>query len=112
VTTVVSAHHSQSQFDSNATISVNGTLTRASWANPHALFFVQGKRADTDEPEKEWVVEGPGIRQIELRGWGKTISKAGDKLKFTGRPRLDGKPELLLETVTLADGRTFNFKPE
>ena len=40
------------------------------------------------------------------------MSKAGDKVTFEGRPRRDGKPELLLLSVTLADGKTFSFKPE
>src|SRR5678816_3405580 len=33
--TTVVAHHSQSQFEPELTISVEGTLTKASWANPH-----------------------------------------------------------------------------
>jgi hypothetical protein len=40
------------------------------------------------------------------------VSKAGDRVTFEGRPRRDGQPELLLLSVTLADGKTFSFKPE
>ena len=29
------AHHSQSQFEPELTISIEGTLTKASWSNPH-----------------------------------------------------------------------------
>lgn len=106
------AHHSQSQFEPEKTLSVEGTLTRLSWRNPHTLFLLQGKRVGESEAETEWAIEGPSPRQIEQRGWGGTVSKVGDKVTFLGRPRRDGKPELLLLSVTLPDGTTISFKPE
>jgi hypothetical protein len=108
----VSAHHSQSQFEPELTISIEGMLTKASWSNPHTLFVVEGKRVGGTEMPQEWTVEGPSPRQLETKGWGRTVSKAGDKVTFEGRPRRDGKPELLLLSVTLSDGKTFSFKPE
>ena len=107
-----SAHHSQSQFEPETAISIEGTLTKASWSNPHTLFFIDGKRVGGSESSQEWVVEGPSPRQLETKGWGRAVSKVGDKVTFEGRPRRDGKPELLLQGVTLADGKTFSFKPD
>ena len=106
------AHHSQSQFEPELTISIEGTLTKASWSNPHTLFVIEGKKAGSSDAAQEWTVEGPSPRQLEAKGWGKAVSKAGDKVTFEGRPRRDGQPELLLLSVTLADGKTFSFKPE
>ena len=106
------AHHSQSQFEPELTVSVEGTLTKASWSNPHTLFILQGKKVGTSDAAQEWTIEGPTPRQLEAKGWGRTVSKAGDKLTFEGRPRRDGQPELLLVSVTLADGKTISFKPE
>ena len=111
-TTNAVAHHSQSQFEPEATISIEGTLTKGSWANPHTLFVLQGKKVGSSDAPQEWTVEGPSPRQLETKGWGKAVSKPGDKLTFEGRPRRDGQPELLLLSVTLADGKTFSFKPE
>ena len=110
--TAAFAHHSQSQFEPELTISIEGTLTKASWSNPHTLFVVDGRKAGSAEATQEWTVEGPSPRQLEAKGWGRTVSKAGDKVTFEGRPRRDGQPELLLLSVTLADGKTFSFKPE
>ena len=107
-----SAHHSQSQFEPETAISIEGTLAKASWSNPHTLFFIDGKRVGASEADQEWVVEGPSPRQLETKGWGRAVSKVGDKVTFEGRPRRDGKPELLLLSVTLADGKTFSFKPD
>jgi uncharacterized protein DUF6152 len=112
VTTTTFAHHSQSQFEPELTISIEGTLTKASWSNPHTLFFLEGKRVGTSEAPQEWTVEGPSPRSIENFGWGRAVSKAGDKVTFTGRPRRDGKPDMLLLSVKLADGKTIAFKPE
>lgn len=108
----LAAHHSQSQFEPELTISIEGTLTKASWANPHTLFVVQGRKVGSSDAAQEWTVEGPSPRQLDTKGWGRAVSKPGDKLTFEGRPRRDGQPELLLLSVTLADGKTISFKPD
>ena len=93
-------------------VKVEGTLTRLSWRNPHTLFLLQGKPVDSTEAEQEWTIEGPSPQQITKIGWGANVSKPGDKVTFNGRPRRDGKPELLLLSVTLADGKSYNFSPD
>jgi len=108
----VLAHHSQSQFDPQVVVTIEGTLTKASWSNPHTLFFVDGRRVGTTEAVQLWSLEGPAPRQLEARGWGRAVSKPGDKITFSGRPRRDGKPELLLLSVTLEGGKLIEFKPE
>jgi hypothetical protein len=112
VTTEALAHHSQSQFEPEKTLSVQGTLTRSSWRNPHTLFLINGRLVNGSDGEQEWAIEGPSPNQIARAGWGAAVSKVGDKVTFTGRPRRDGKPELLLLSVTLADGKTISFIPD
>lgn len=109
---IVSAHHSQSQFEPERTITIEGTLKQGSWNNPHTLFVLVGKPLGSSDAPQEWTVEGPSPRQLDAKGWGKGISKAGDMLRFEGRPRRDGQPELLLTGVTLADGKAISFKPD
>jgi len=75
--TTAFAHHSQSQFEPETTISIEGTLTKASWANPHTLFVIEAKKAGSGDAAQEWTVEGPSPRQLEAKGWGKGVSKAG-----------------------------------
>ena len=110
--TMAQAHHSQTQFESTLTVTIEGTLTRASWRNPHSLFVVQGKATAGAGGEQEWLVEGPSPNQLIRNGWTNEVSKVGDKVTFVGRPRRDGKPELLLLRVTVADGKTFSFIPD
>jgi hypothetical protein len=110
--TVAGAHHSQSQFEPEKTLVIEGTLTRLSWRNPHTLFLIQAKEAGGAGAEQEWTVEGPSPAQLTRAGWGSAVSKVGDKVTFNGRPRRDGRPELLLLSVTLADGKKLTFIPD
>jgi hypothetical protein len=112
VATPAFAHHSQSQYEPEKTVSIEGTLKQGSWSNPHTLFVIVGKPVGTNDAPQEWTMEGPAPRQLETKGWGKGVSKPGDKLTFEGRPRRDGQPELLLTGVMLADGKAISFKPE
>ena len=108
----VLAHHSQTQYEPKVTISVEGSLKRATWANPHTLFIIEGKKVGSDEAPKEWTAEGPSPRQLEATGWGRTVSKIGDKLIVEGRQRRDGQPELLLLKITVESGKTFSVRPD
>src|SRR5215467_15253557 len=78
------AHHSQSQYEPEKTVSIEGTLKQGSWSNPHTLFVLVGKPVGTSDAPQEWTLEGPGPRQLETKGWGKGASKPGDKLTFEG----------------------------
>jgi hypothetical protein len=111
-TTTAVAHHSQSQFDTTQTITVEGTLTAASWVNPHSLFFVTGTAVTGNTATLKWECEGPNPRMLETAGWLKAETKIGDKVTVTGHPRRDGRPELLLTGVTLANGKKISFQPE
>lgn len=106
------AHHSQSQFDVTKTITLEGTLTAVSWSNPHSFFFLNGKPIDDkDAAVQRWAIEGPSPLGMERYGWTKETAKAGTKIIMAGNPRRDGKPDLLLLSITV-DGKKVTFKPE
>ena len=75
--TTAAAHHSQSQFEPETTMSIEGTLTRLSWRNPHTLFLIQGKLVSGTE--RRTGMDGrrsePGAAHES--GWGSTVSKVG-----------------------------------
>jgi hypothetical protein len=48
---------------------------------------------------------------MERYGWSKESAKPGTKIIMAGNPRRDGKPDLLLLSITI-DGKKVNFKPE
>jgi len=43
-------------------------------------------------------------RQLETAGWIRMDAKIGERITITGRPRRDGKPDLLLTSLVTADG--------
>src|SRR5260370_18291216 len=52
------AHHSVlAEYDSKKPITLNGTITRVLWINPHTFWYVDTK--DGDGNVKHWQVEGP-----------------------------------------------------
>ena len=107
----VSAHHSQSAYDPTRTITIEGTLLALSWANPHSLFVVNARPVDTpNAPLQRWSVEGPAPRALEGFGWTRTDAKVGEKVQMTGRPRRDGKPDMLVVGVVTAAGKKISFR--
>jgi hypothetical protein len=109
--TAAYAHHSQSQYDTTKKIAIEGTLQEISWSNPHTLFYINAKRADDPGAmPQRWVVEGPGPRGLTGAGWEKENTKIGDKVTMFGAPRKDGQPQLLLQGITLPDGRKISFR--
>jgi len=112
-TAAASAHHSQSAYEATKTVTIVGTLTAVSWANPHSLFFVEARSSDAPgDALQRWNVEGPAPRQLETAGWTRADARIGEHIVITGRPRRDGKPDLLLTSLVTADGRAINFRPD
>ena len=107
------AHHSQAAFDLNKQVTIEGVVTQVNWANPHSLFFVDGRLASaTEGAAQQWVIEGASVQGLEKVGWTKESAKPGENLTITGNPRSDGKRELLLTSITLSNGKKFSFRPE
>ena len=105
------AHHSQSQYDTTKKIAIEGNLLEISWSNPHTLFYINARRTDDKGAAMQrWVVEGPGPRGLTGAGWEKTATKIGDKVTMFGAPRKDGQPQLLLQGITLPDGKNLSFR--
>ena len=110
---VASAHHSQSAYEATKSVTIVGTLKAISWANPHSLFFVEARLFDAPEsPVQRWNVEGPSPRQLESAGWTRADAKVGEHITMTGRPRRDGKSDLLLTGLVTAAGKSINLRPD
>ena len=82
------AHHSlEAQYDPNHTITINGTLTKIDWSNPHVHFLV-----DVMGPGQSgtWDVE-MGSPNAQLRGgWKIDTFKPGDRVTVSVYQARDG----------------------
>lgn len=82
------AHHSlEAQYDPNHTITINGTLTKINWSNPHVHFLVDVMEAGQSGT---WDVE-MGSPNAQLRGgWKIDTFKPGDRVVVSVYQARDG----------------------
>ena len=101
----VFGHHSAAGVDRSKTVTVEGTVKRFNWANPHAYIDleVQNSKGGVDV----WSLEMTSPTFLVRAGWKSTTLKAGDKVKAVARPLKNGDPGGLFVSVTLPDGKTF-----
>ena len=106
------AHHNMSAlFDFNDRVTLNGTLTKMDWRNPHIYLTVDAKRGTGTE---EWSIEGPAPNFFRTR----EITKADIEMAIgkmvtaeVSRAR-NGSHAGLIRTMTLPDGRTVSACPQ
>jgi hypothetical protein len=99
------AHHSfAATYDATKSITLNGTVTRVEFRNPHIWVFldVPGSAG----PATNWGCEGAAPNQLFRQGWRPDTLKAGEKISIEGFASRSGKPICNLRVVTRAvDGR-------
>jgi hypothetical protein len=99
-----SAHHSfAAQYDASKTITLQGTITKVEWMNPHTYFYVDV--ADDKGKLVNWAVEGGAPNVLYREGWKPTSLKAGDKVTITGSLAKNGSNLINATSFKLPDGR-------
>jgi hypothetical protein len=103
------AHHSFAMFDTETTITVEGTVTAFEWTNPHAYIELD---VDGDDGEvHHWTIELGSPSILMQSGWMYSDIQPGDRVSATLNPLRDGQPGGLLGRVTLEDGRELGNGP-
>ena len=83
------AHHAQSVYDNKSVITLEGTVTKVEWANPHIVMYFDVK--DKDGTVQNWATEFSAPNTVRrLYGWNSETFKPGDHVSVTGNPRKDG----------------------
>jgi hypothetical protein len=105
---MLSAHHSRSAFDLDATVVVEGMVTEVGWTNPHYYLSVIARSDGA-----EWVFEGHSIPGLVRNGWTRTTLIVGTQVRISAKPnRKTAIRFALLDHVTRTDGKTFySFRP-
>jgi hypothetical protein len=81
------AHHSGAMFDMTTTITINGTVSRYDWANPHVYIFVEATNAaGTTE---EWQLEADSTAIMIRDGWTATTLETGTSVSIQANPVRD-----------------------
>lgn len=95
------AHHSYSAYDRDAVVSLEGTIEKIVWANPHVLMLVATDTAGT------YTAEWWTMNRLQKDGIASDVLKVGDRIVVTGA--VNREPEkriitLLREINRPADG--------
>ena len=98
------AHHSSNGvYDSDRTITIQGSVTRFDWKNPHLYVFVEAINEDGDVVN--WRIEGRPLAFMRRIGWSRDTLIPGDKVTVTVNLPLDlAKARGLLRSIEV-DGR-------
>jgi len=107
-TSAIFAHHSAVMFNTEAPVTIKGTLRRVEIVAPHSLLYVE---QETIDGPIVWAVEGQAPIQLARRGFDSSDFKEGDSYEACGYvlkddvPSLqDGSRRLLAEVLVMPDG--------
>jgi hypothetical protein len=99
------AHHAFSaEFDAQQPVTLDGTLTKIEWTNPHSWFHVEVKKPDGTT--EEWKVEAGTPNTLFRRGVTKETVPTGILIHVDGYRAKDGSLRANGRNLKLPDGRT------
>ena len=81
------AHHSGAMFDTDKSVTLQGTVKDFQWTNPHC--WIQLTVAGTNGAQEEWSVEMGAPLQLFQHGWRPGTLKPGDAIEVVFHPTRD-----------------------
>ena len=100
-----STHHSfMAEFDQSKKVTLDGTVTKVEWQNPHTYFLVAVK--DVNGKTANWRLETGSPSALILRGWTRETMKTGDHVVVHGYRSKEIPNVAAARSVKMADGRT------
>jgi hypothetical protein len=112
ITATGSAHHSPAAFDMNSQITIQGTVSRLDWTNPHVYIYVNGESA-SGKPA-EWRIETDPVPILNRSGWRRESLAVGSPVTVRASPDRNPQAEscvALVDRVGIRATRT-NYDEE
>ena len=108
----VLAHHSfAAHYDTQKTITIQGTIVNVRLTNPHSWFFLDVKEADGTI--SRWSFEAGTPGGMIRNGYKAAEMPPGSMVTITGAPSRDKQKVGMLQKLTTADGKTYGmFGPQ
>jgi len=99
-------HHSGAMFDQTAIVTLEGTVSRFNWANPHVYIFVE--TSDASGQTVEWQLETDSTAIMTRDGWTPTTLTPGARVSVRANPdRNTNRSHARLLSLVKEDGQLF-----
>ena len=92
------AHHGTAGYDMSRTVTLNGTVTKYYWSNPHVILYLDAK--DEKGELQHWSLEFAAPLLMKRQGWSSTSMKPGDQIVADVHPSKNGAPVGISGTAT------------
>jgi hypothetical protein len=99
------AHHSFAMFDKTKFMTIEGTVIKIEWANPHT--YLQVEAPGNNGASTVYAIECSSPNELSRWGWKFNSIKVGDHISVGVYPLRNGQPGGLLFSVTLPNGTVF-----
>jgi hypothetical protein len=104
------AHHSSAMYDDKQTVTVEGTVSKFEWSNPHVYIYLKQMSGGQTF---DWEIEASPPSILGRLGWTRDTLHVGDAITVVGRPARDaGKRSLLPNEIRRGDTMLFDRKGE
>jgi hypothetical protein len=103
--TPAQSHHSFAMFDLSRSITINGTVSKFEWTNPHSWLWLTVE--DDKGVSQQWGIETGSPSMLQRRGLQRTTFKPGDKVAIELHPMRDGLPGGNFMKATFPDGHVY-----
>jgi hypothetical protein len=103
------AHHSYSMFDLKTRATINGTVAKVEWSNPHVFIWVYVPNAKG--AHDLYAIEAGSVTLLTRYGWSKSTVKPGEKATIEYFPLKDKRNGGAFINLTHADGTVTRNEP-
>ncbi len=106
---VAFAHHSfGAEFDQNAPVVLDGTVTKFDWGSPHSEIHLDVFNKKTGQHE-HWRVEGGAPSALLRRGWDRHTLPAGTRIIVRGFRAWDEDTRASAAEITFPNGTVMSL---
>jgi hypothetical protein len=103
VTSTASGHHSPAGFILDSRITIQGTVSRLDWRNPHVYIYIDARNGAGEK--REWMIETDPVPILTRNGWRVDSIAVGDVVMVRANPdRNTQRNHALLISIALESG--------